>query len=66
MLDGGAEVIVPAFGYLALLFVLVEVRELDDLGTGEASDVEVVVDLDEGLAGHELDAAVASLGAGTS
>jgi hypothetical protein len=48
------------------LFVLVEVRELDDFGTGEASDVEVVVDLDEGLAGHELDAAVASLGAGTS
>lgn len=66
MLDGRAEVIVPAFGYFALLFVLVEVRELDDLGTGEASDVEVVVDLDEGLAGHELDAAVASLGAGTS
>jgi hypothetical protein len=66
VLDGCAEVIVPAFGYFALLFVLVEVRELDDLGTGEASDVEVVVDLDEGLAGHELDAAVASLGAGTS
>ncbi len=59
-----AEVVVPAPGYLALGLMLDEVRELDHLGAGRALDVEVVVDLHEGLAGHELDAAVASLGAG--
>lgn len=59
-----AEVVVPAPGYLALGLVLGEVGELDHLGAGRTLDVEVVVDLHESLAGHELDAAVASLGAG--
>ena len=59
-----AEVVVPAPGDLALGLMLGDVRELDHLGAGGTLDVEVVVDLHEGLAGHELDAAVASLGAG--
>lgn len=64
MLEAGADVVVPALGYPALQFMLGEVGDLEDLGAGEALDVEVVVDLHEGLAGHGLDAAVAPLGAG--
>lgn len=54
---------VPALSPAAVGLVLEEIRQFGDLVAILAFDVKIVVDLDEGPAGHGLHGAVASLGA---